>query len=393
MASSSCSTPTVNQTKQHSTRQRSPFTKIKPESKLNVAAPPFVYSLKRNTNSAGALRHGESMPEIGYIGPTQLPVNSRIWSSISTYPLEQAPAVRSTTPGQLFQYYQQQQQQLQQPHHHQQLQQLQLKRQYASSPHLPYEPIRQFGPVVLPNGIIQLRLRDAVVIEMTIDRSIKLVNNQERITMALSGTGTLAALNHPNGVVFQNGSRVDIAAYDGRRKNSFVRYAKMWQKGISLTSEGCALIYLVDAAGTRTTSDMINIDLNTDYISPVFYNGTRIGTQFYQEANQIAQSANFWLNDDGTEIFHLNGYRIQQTMDGLVKVARMNNRCNLRTSPTNGSATITTPYIHCTASMGQTSHLFVRREERRMHFDGTSFVVRNAGHSAGFDEWNRLRVY
>lgn len=45
----------------------------------------------------------------------------------------------------------------------------------------------------------------------------------------------------------------------------------MWQKGISLTSEGCALIYLVDAAGTRTTSDMINIDLNTDYISPVFF--------------------------------------------------------------------------------------------------------------------------
>lgn len=45
----------------------------------------------------------------------------------------------------------------------------------------------------------------------------------------------------------------------------------MWQKGISLTSEGCALIYLVDSAGTRTTSDMINIDLNTDYISPVFH--------------------------------------------------------------------------------------------------------------------------
>ncbi|XP_001661772.2 uncharacterized protein LOC5575040 [Aedes aegypti] len=387
MASSSSSTPAVNQAKQHPSRQRSPFTQAKPESKLNVAAAPFVYS--RTSSSAGNLRHGDSMPEIGYIGPTQLPVNSRIWSSISTYPLEQAPAVRSTTPSQLFQYYQQQQQQ----QNYQQLQQHQLKRQYASSPHLSYEPVRQFGPVVLPNGVIQLRMRDAVVIEMTIDRSIKLVNNQERITMALSSTGTSAALNHPNGIVFQNGSRVDIVAYDGRRKNSYVRYAKMWQKGISLTSEGCALIYLVDAAGTRTTSDMINIDLNTDYISPVFYNGTRIGTQFYPEANQIAQSANFWLNDDGTEIFHLNGYRIQQTMDGLVKVARMNNRCNLRTSPTNGSATITTPYIHCTASMGQTSHLFVRREERRMHFDGTSFVVRNAGHSAGFDEGNRLRVY
>lgn len=34
-----------------------------------------------------------------------------------------------------------------------------------------------------------------------------------------------------------------------------------------------------------------------------------------------------------------------------------------------------------------------RRGERRLHFDGTIFVVRNAGHSAGFDEKNQLKVY
>lgn len=33
------------------------------------------------------------------------------------------------------------------------------------------------------------------------------------------------------------------------------------------------------------------------------------------------------------------------------------------------------------------------RDERRMHFDGSQFVVRNAGHSAGFDGENYLRVY
>lgn len=34
-----------------------------------------------------------------------------------------------------------------------------------------------------------------------------------------------------------------------------------------------------------------------------------------------------------------------------------------------------------------------RRGERRMHFDGSSFTVRNAGHSAGFDDHNLLKVY
>jgi len=29
----------------------------------------------------------------------------------------------------------------------------------------------------------------------------------------------------------------------------------MWYKGVSFTSEQCALVYLVDTAGTRTTTD------------------------------------------------------------------------------------------------------------------------------------------
>lgn len=49
------------------------------------------------------------------------------------------------------------------------------------------------------------------------------------------------------------------------------RFAKMWQKGISLTSARCALIYLVDAAGTRTTSDMISMDMEADYVNQVFF--------------------------------------------------------------------------------------------------------------------------
>ena len=157
------------------------------------------------------MRSGKSMPEIGYIG--ELPVNSRIWSSISTHPLEQKVAIRSTTPNELFQYYQQQQQQ-----HQQQQQQL-----IPSIPRpLAIPIVQQFGPAALPNGIIQLRLRDGVVIEMTIDKSLKLINSQENVTIALSHNGTLTALKHPNGIVFQNGPKVDIVAYDGRRNNSYV---------------------------------------------------------------------------------------------------------------------------------------------------------------------------
>lgn len=125
----------------------------------------------------------------------------------------------------------------------------------------------------------------------------------------------------------------------------------------------------------------------------IFCSGSRQGPQCLDEAITLVQESSFWLNEDSSETFNINGFRITQTVDGLVRVTRANNKCIIRTSPTNGSATLTTPFIHSTASLGQTSHLFVRCGEKRMHFDGTSFVVRNAGHSAGFDEINRLRVY
>lgn len=44
----------------------------------------------------------------------------------------------------------------------------------------------------------------------------------------------------------------------------------MWYKGISFTSDNMALTYLVDSAGTRTTTDSFT-DLSSDFSSGVFY--------------------------------------------------------------------------------------------------------------------------
>lgn len=93
----------------------------------------------------------------------------------------------------------------------------------------------------------------------------------------------------------------------------------MWHKGVSLTSEGCALIYLVDSAGTRTTSDVVQTDIHMDYCTQVFTNDVRIGSYLCDQTVQVVNSSNFWLQDDGTENFDINGFRISQTRDGMAK--------------------------------------------------------------------------
>lgn len=70
-----------------------------------------------------------------------------------------------------------------------------------------------------------------------------------------------------------------------------------------------------------------------------------------------------------------------------------NDRFSIRSSVENGSVTLKTESIHCTASMGNSSHLFIRYNDRRVHFDGSNFVVRNMGHSASFDSQNNLRIH
>jgi hypothetical protein len=56
-----------------------------------------------------------------------------------------------------------------------------------------------------------------------LDRSILVYNPNGQVTMAVSsGSMMAAALEHPNGKVFQQLDRVDIIAYDGSKKNCFV---------------------------------------------------------------------------------------------------------------------------------------------------------------------------
>ncbi|XP_013147274.1 PREDICTED: uncharacterized protein LOC106110108 [Papilio polytes] len=247
----------------------------------------------------------------------------------------------------------------------------------------------RYNASVTPHGTVCLRLRDRVKVDMTVDGAVRVTNAKYNIVLALSQSGAAAALIHPNGRVYNYRSRVEIQAHHQQGNN---KYAKMWYKGVSFTAEQCALVYLVDAAGTRTTTDTF-LDMSQDFTLNVFYNESGHGPSYVNKALSLLQAMQYWLTDDGIDNWIINNVRVSQTADGLVRIHRCSHKYQLRTSPSNGSASITSPFVHCTASLGQTQHLFVRRGERRMHFDGNSFIVRNAGHSAGFDDKNQLKVY
>ena len=107
--------------------------------------------------------------------------------------------------------------------------------------------------------------------------------------------------------------------------------------------------------------------------------------------------ARYWRTEAGVDCWVIGQVFIQQTEDGLVIVERelQGDKFVLKTSPSNGKLKFYSNFLQVTASLGDESHVFLRSMNRRLHYSGQSkvFTVRNAGHSAGFDEEGSLRIY
>lgn len=91
----------------------------------------------------------------------------------------------------------------------------------------------------------------------------------------------------------------------------------MWKDSISLTARGCCLTYLVDPAGTRTTSDQVNREWTKDYCKEAFFEGYQMRNR--AEVDYTAAHYNFKIEEDETESFTICGVRISQTRDGMVR--------------------------------------------------------------------------
>jgi len=92
----------------------------------------------------------------------------------------------------------------------------------------------------------------------------------------------------------------------------------MWFKGVSFSSEQSALVYLVDQAGTRTTTDQFS-DMSGDFTLPVFLMESSYGPDHVTDCIRLLQTTQYWLTEEGVENWVINGIRVSQTADGLAR--------------------------------------------------------------------------
>jgi len=267
------------------------------------------------------------------------------------------------------------------------------------SPNIPPPFVRNQQPppvsavVELP-GFINFKLRHDMVLSISSNLAVLLKNLQKQSSISLSSCSTQMAVMHPKGRLLQYGERIEVQVEDEIN----VKNAKIFPRGLSFTANNMALVYLLDEAGARSTSDTFH-DLHATDIADTLFKDS-MGRQVDGVTTSIRQldMARYWRTRENVDCWIIGKIFIQQMEDGLVVIEKNveeGNKIIIKSSPSNGKVKVESQFVHLTASLGIESHMFIRSLNRRLHYSGETkvFTVRNAGHSAGFDEEGSLRIF
>uniref|UniRef100_A0A131YRV6 Uncharacterized protein n=1 Tax=Rhipicephalus appendiculatus TaxID=34631 RepID=A0A131YRV6_RHIAP len=238
-----------------------------------------------------------------------------------------------------------------------------------------------YGPVVTTHGTVSVMLKHGIRVDISVDRALRVVNFDKECTAAISCDGDRSCVCHPCGRVLQQGVAVDIATGS--------RMAKISSRGVIFTALNHGLVYLVDASGTKSTTERFR-DLCYDVPLSIFHLSLNEDNEGFSECFRIVSQAKRWNNRNGDEVWLVGGVRIQQAPCGDVQVSRDSGRHVIWTSPTEGTMTVITPHIKAVITCDPRRFFFVRMNQKRLSANADGFAVRNGSQRAGFDSRGRL---
>ncbi|KAL1422659.1 hypothetical protein MTO96_003837 [Rhipicephalus appendiculatus] len=231
----------------------------------------------------------------------------------------------------------------------------------TTEPEEPWEDLENehYGPVVTSYGTVSIMLRHCVRVDISVHGAVRVVNFPKHCTAAINSSGECSCACHPCGRVLQEGGSVHMA--------TGTRLAQISLRGVTFTAFNHGLVYLVDASGTKSTTERFQI-LSYDIPPEPKQKTTR----------------------NGEEIWIVNGVRIKQTPWGDVQVSRDSGRRVIWTSPTAGTISVNTPIVKTAMSCDPRKFFFVKVGQKRLNASADAFTVRNGSQRAGFDSRGRL---
>lgn len=256
-------------------------------------------------------------------------------------------------------------------------------------PHPPQSPFPRSNPVhstgapfpvvyVSPAGLLTVLLRGDVAVEMTLDRSVRVVNHPHRAVVATNSRGNASCVYHVAAKIYQDRTTTELSIYGDRQARLTTSQTSFnWSPSAS---------YTVTPSGLSILTNPSFSDLSKDMSVTLLFSSSGYGPHLMTQYDDVAQASRYRYHRNGAVTVVINGVRIHQTPTSDVIVT--SGRKYLRVSPRTGLARIVTHFVEMTVEENWTVR--VRRGGHRVLATPTLFILANDQVEFGFDEYRRI---
>lgn len=227
-------------------------------------------------------------------------------------------------------------------------------------------------------GLITVLLKNDMSVELTVDKTIRVVSHQKSLVAATNSRGSASCIHHPGAKIVQDGTTTDVSLFLGRR-------AKMTTENITFSDTNRC--YTFDQNDIESTKCEFS-DITKDNSVNLLFSSSPNVMDLMQKCSEIAKTAQYIHYEDGGFIVRINGMKITQTATGDVTVS-----CGpkfIKMSPYHSIVRVETHFVLMSVEMNWTVR--VTRGTHTLFADQLSFILSNGKLEAGFGRDNQLRV-
>ncbi|WKX90904.1 hypothetical protein Q1695_009616 [Nippostrongylus brasiliensis] len=239
---------------------------------------------------------------------------------------------------------------------------------------------------VSPAGSISVILAHAIIIEMSIDRCVRVVCH-DKFAAFINGRGTASCILHKKARMLHTRDMVYT-----KFSASNDRLAVIGNEGILFSMSHLNEAFLVSShikgpsAVSLETLDFSSGHLENDFSIRLFYHEAQTGTQYTIMSKEIVHEASYDRKPDGTLVMHINGMAVRQTRSGDIVVdARPR---VIQCSPSTASVHVRSSYIDM--GVQENDKAYVKRGLKRVHVSRSGMVVSDGNCITSMDHFGRI---
>ncbi|GMT01622.1 hypothetical protein PENTCL1PPCAC_23796, partial [Pristionchus entomophagus] len=236
-----------------------------------------------------------------------------------------------------------------------------------------------------PAGSISCVLNHDVLVEMAVDRSVRIVLH-DHFAAFCNARGNSSAILHPTARIRHTEDYVYTKFIANNEK-----MAVFGEQGVLFTMSHLSEAYLVNSAAYPGASavalDQLQFPaLDDDFTIKMFYKEAQTGPQFHALCRDIVSEATYDRRPDGSLYLHINGMLIRQSTTGDVIIDARPRQISC--SPSKKSVHVRSGCIDMAVEEDERG--YVKQAHKRVHVSRSGMVISDGNCITSMDHFGRI---